>query len=250
MWNTSNCQVKLLLNNRLDKNIQKIVQPVNIMLSLSFSKNYKISDSYITPCEKKYNILLFFIVLVFNLLCIFHVIANKLDDFGTNGITALFIIFLFFFYFLIASAISCWPFVTSFITAATFFLFWGSKKFTKKSVRNYIILNWILLSAVVCITIFARTIYFLFVDFMFLDISFTIINLAFDCNLVYSISLMSLLTKYLNEWVNQQLFQQNEGVEEYYDIVFVVYKNIFEAFKLYVKCFRELVRANTHNSTK
>ena len=67
----------LFRNDKLDKDVQRIVQPFNIMLSVFFSSKYKTRNNYMTPCDKKYLILLFFSVSLCNLFSVYRTHADS-----------------------------------------------------------------------------------------------------------------------------------------------------------------------------
>lgn len=65
---------------------------------------------------------------------------------------------------------------------------------------------------------------------------------ALDLNLVYTIRVMQLFTKYLDEWRKYIVMMNDEHEnDEYCNQLFKTYRNILEAYKLYKTIFQVLV---------
>ena len=237
MWKNSNCPVQFFYNNKLDKDVQRIVQPFNVILSVFLTSKYKIRKSYMTPCNKKYPILLFFTISFLNGLNI-HYIFNKYN----RGIEHTIFVALDIMYYLSYILLIICNIVHS---RSNVFLILQIQDIHRsidisKSIPSYIRWNWISLFTVFS-TIILRAIhlYVIQASMYLVEASRDLLVLQYDLNLVYGIRLTKLLTIYLKEWISNV---KNERNEEYYDNFFKTYHNILEAYKLFTKCFRILVR--------
>ncbi|PZC77087.1 hypothetical protein B5X24_HaOG200737 [Helicoverpa armigera] len=56
MTSEASYPVEVLLNNRLEKEIQNVVYPFNLLLTVTFASKYHIRDNYITPSYKIFDV--------------------------------------------------------------------------------------------------------------------------------------------------------------------------------------------------
>ena len=242
MWANSKRPVKMFRNNKLDKDVQGIVQPFNIMFSLILSSKYKIRNGYITPCDKKYQILLFLIVFVFKVLSVYNMFNDGDGETSEYYYNRAYLISFFSFLFCYLLII----FSNLFQSHSNISLILKIQEIHRKSslnARSFIITNWILfpcgllyylLPLIFCYTIRGHI--------YFADFSVDLQNFANNLNMVYNIRLMALLTMYLEEWVTNVLRMNNEEENvENRQQMFVLYQNILEAYKLQTKIFQALV---------
>ena len=242
MWQYSTAPVRSILENQLDKDVLKIIQPFNIMLSLFFSSKYKIRDSYITLCDKKYHILIFTIISccnVFSIYCIFQEAYDESEVNYRNGS-----VFSFFFY--------CLGYILLVIcnichSRGNISLVLKIQEIHRsidisKSIPNYKIWNWIYFAVVFFFYIAINTFFYgNLKTIYFADITGDLLTVAYDINLVYGIRLMALLTKYLMGWVEKIHKLNSEENEEYCKGIYVQYRKILEGYQLHNKVFQELV---------
>ena len=240
---------EFLLNNKLDKDIQRIIQPFNIIFSVFFSSKYKIRNSYITPCDKKYQIILFVINVFFSVWSIYNMVIDKSSNYYMNmffNSSASFVIYLFSilsFYSIYILLLIC-NIVYSRTNISLILKIQEIHKsinITKNSVQSFVIGNWISFALLFCISITSITcFYMLFTHIYFLEFVIQILCITFDFNLVHYTCLIILLRKYLEAWILLVINYEEQSCE-YCHKLFKIYENIFEAFKLYKTCFRVLV---------
>ena len=241
MWKSSNCPVKFFRNNKLDKDVQIIVQPFNIILSVFLTSKYKIRNSYITPCEKKYPILLFFIISLFNVLNIYHIFFNESGSFFDTSIESTIFVCLETKYYLSYILLIICNIGHSHSNVSLILKIQDIHRSVDISngLPSYLRWNWISLFTVLC-SLFLRAIYFSAIKntICFVEVSRDLLILQYNLNLVYGIRLTKLLSMYLKGWIKHI---QNYRNEDNCDQFFKTYKSILETFKLYTKCFRLLV---------
>ena len=238
---------EVILNNRIDKDIQEMLRPINLMLSLFLSSKYSIKDNYITP---KGNI--FYIATFFLLACIYGYTVHRLffgeleDTMGINNSEIVNIMFGFFFLFFCVgfTLIFILNFVHRDINISIILLIqriYNGVEFSG-SLKKVTRWNWICIIVSVCIDIFLQFLYSgLYDDFFTLDVIISILFATLDINLVYGILLIILLRKYIEKWI-EDVLAANGCEEKKYIAFFDVYQNILEAFHLYKKIFQLLVR--------
>lgn len=249
MRSNINRPVKLLLNNRLDKEVQRIVQPFNIIDSVFFTSKYKIRNKYIYPCDKKYHILLFITITFSNMFCIFRMFNDQYHDFLELNKSILVLNTLFWFsvvmvFFSYVLLIVC----NIFHSQSNVSLILSIQEINmtiniSKSIQSYVIWNWISLFTVLCVHILVAVYFYVSkASINFFELSTELLVVQYDFNLVYGIRLTTLFTKYLKEWVkNISVINNHVQGDEYGNIYFKAYCNILEAYKIYSKCFRILV---------
>ena len=239
MWKPSLTPVELFRIDKLDKDFQRIVQPFNIMLSVFFSSKYKIKNSYITRCDKKYPILMFSIISFCNMFSAYNFFTDSKD---THKVYAL---------FLICFTVYCIDYVlliTYNITnsRSNISLILNIQEIHRsignsKSVRNYIIWNWIILMSMITVFVSAVSSFVILnPNTTFVDLSNGLMLFEIELNLMYGIRLMTLLTMYLKEWVKILLHIDGEN-NEFSEKLIKIYDKILEAYSLYKTCFRIFV---------
>lgn len=77
--------VEIFLQNKLHKDMQKIIQPFNIFLTFFLSSIYKVKKNYIKPCAKNSQIIIFLIISSINLVDV--CIASFTNKFKTFTLT-------------------------------------------------------------------------------------------------------------------------------------------------------------------
>ena len=249
MWNDSNRPVQMYRNNKLDRDVQRIVQPFNIILSVFFTSKYKIRNTYIAPCGKYYQIILFFSISIINVFSIYHLYDDKNNTFSLfnkSGIERTI--------FFISDTMGCCGYLLLIIcniahSRRNISLVLKIQEIHRsldigKSIPNFIVWNWIALFTVLCIIILPLIqLYIMKISLYFVEISRDVFIIQYDLNLIYGIRLTTFMTMCLKEWVNNMQSKNNDDLnEECCDKLFLTYQNILEAFKLFTKCFRILVR--------
>lgn len=242
MWNNSDRPVQLFLNNKLDKDVERTLKPFNTILSVFFTSKYKIRNGFITPCEKKYHILLFFTISLSTFVSVFYCISSPDDLYKKCRFILFFVLFMFFLRY--ALLVSC-NILQSQSNVALILRIQDINRniIFNKNIRKYVFFSWILLFSVIVVNILT-TVYFYVLkgSIQFHEASTDILIVQYDLNLAYGIFLKTLLLTYLKEWINNTQQTNNEEINyNYCAKMFKIYHKILETYKLHSKCFQILV---------
>lgn len=232
----------MFIENKLDKDIQRIIRPFNIILSIFFSSKFKIRDNHITESQKKYHLIIFFLVSFFNVICI-NVMFSKRDskdqiDFDLKSETVFLVLYSICYILLVTCNI-----IHSSTNVSLILKIQDIHRTINinKNIKSFITWNWIFFFLLFCDYILTSIVYTRMDINHFVDVSADLFTLAFNFNLLYGIRLMSLLVKYLEEWTkNIQIMEAGDN-NVYCNKLYVSYRNILEAYKLHSKIFRLLV---------
>ncbi|PZC79295.1 hypothetical protein B5X24_HaOG200992 [Helicoverpa armigera] len=238
---------EVLLDNRLGKDIQRMLYPVNLILSLFLSSKYTIKDDYITPKGKKFYIATFFFILLLYGLGINRVFFEDIEDtMGTDNRDIVTIIFSFAFVFysigftliFVLNIIHSDCSISLILTLQKVF---NSLDFSDKivAITRW---NWFAICIAFGTNVFLYMLYYVtYHDFNPVDLVMDIMFITFDINLVYGILVITWLRKILEKWIEDVLAFE-DGDEEFYSEYFQVYRNILNAYNCYKTLFQLLVR--------
>nr|XP_049701681.1 uncharacterized protein LOC110374949 [Helicoverpa armigera] len=241
---------EVLLDNRLGKDIQRMLYPVNLILSLFLSSKYTIKDDYITPKGKKFYIATFFFILLLYGLGINRVFFEDIEDtMGTDNRDIVTIIFSFAFVFysigftliFVLNIIHSDCSISLILTLQKVF---NSLDFSDKivAITRW---NWFAICIAFGTNVFLYMLYYVtYHDFNPVDLVMDIMFITFDINLVYGILVITWLRKILQKWIDDVLAFE-DGDEEFYSEYFQVYRNILNAYNCYKTLFQLLVLFHT-----
>lgn len=218
--------VEVLLNNRLEKEVYSIIYPFNYMLTPVFSSKFNSQDNYITPNGKTYHVLMFISVLLVNAMCLYRLVSGGAGNelFIDDNIIILFINLSYYMYysfgFTMIFILTVAHTHSNIVLVLRIQMIHKSIDFSK-SIRNFIIWNWILLLIVISINIIMFVMYYSLSDYLnFVDFTFDLFSdlmfTTFDINFVYAIRLITLLRKYLEEWIKQIMTINDEQENDKY----------------------------------
>lgn len=244
-----------LLNNKLDKDIQNIIKPFNILLTIFNSSKFKIKDGYITECEKKFHIPLYFINL-FMTICSMYSMVSDTTVWPLAAISTVFVYFCL--YFLQTTLLAV---VNIFLSDVHISLIIKLQEvhrnfvFHTDLVKNFIIWNWISLSALPLLITFYTYIYFIATNITInmYDLNCVLVIIGYDLNFIYAIRIITMLTIYVRKWIdNTNVETVVNGVEnkKYLKNMFQIYKNILDVYKTYQTSFEVVVSYIKKNINK
>lgn len=238
---------ELLLGNRLEKDIQKILYPMHLVLSFFFLSKYSVKDDYITPQGKKFYFVAFFCLSFLYGLSINRLFFGELEDtMGINNNDIVTITFAFFFIFFCAgfTILFILNIVHRDININIILLIQNIYKDLNfsGSLSKVVRWNWITILSAIIMNIFLNFLYSgIFNEFKWDDLVLEMIFIAIDINLVHGILVILLLRKFLEKWIEDVLGNKNSG-ENTCIHLFGIYRNILEAYNIFKKIFQILVR--------
>ncbi|CAH0596868.1 unnamed protein product [Chrysodeixis includens] len=237
-----NCVVEVLLDDKIDEDIQAILKPMNTLEVLSFYPKYQIKDNFITPNSKVYNLVYFFGTIGYVLISIVQLIPLYLDH--QQFETLLHVPYLY------NALFSSMRFLANFTIGVLYSERNIRLVLTIQEVhrslndcnnsRSLIVRNWIF---VLFFFSFCVTIYFIFeiiMGFYLIDLGNAIL-VVFDFNLIYSIRVMQLLESKVVLWNDKAVkTEEFENVDKklHYEKMFNTFSKILECYDLYKMSFQ------------
>ncbi|KAF9816951.1 hypothetical protein SFRURICE_016832 [Spodoptera frugiperda] len=238
----------LYLQNKLDKDMQKIIQPFNIFLTLFLSSIYKVKKNYIKPCAKNSQIIIFLIISSINLVDV--CIASFTNKFKTFTLTfiiccSLFLLILSYMLLMICNIYFSNNLILLILKLQEIY----DTLDINKEIRIFCIWNWILIFSVILFEVLLAILFQIATKFKISVnlINLHIVNVSYDINMLYAIRVMSLLTMLLERCVTMIQFDidNEEDSKDKPENVFVTFKKILDAYELYNSCFRILVSSHS-----
>ncbi|PZC77052.1 hypothetical protein B5X24_HaOG200701 [Helicoverpa armigera] len=248
---TRSYPVEVLLNNRLDKEVESIFYPFHVILTLLCASKYCIRDHFITPNEYK-----FYTV---NFISLSYVVASFAYQMYNNQLVHIHrsdnnIVVSFLSVFLPISRCICHIlyFVLNimhcqnnvFIIVLINIIYKSLNSFQK--VRCHIINSWILLALILLIHAWLTITYIVIYEIYFDVIHHVseVLLYIFDIDFVYNVRVLLMLTNYLNSWIeNIKLFDDGQEYDKiHYIKMFQTYLNILRAYDVYKTVSQVLVR--------
>lgn len=239
-------RVNYNLNNAVDKDVQSMVLPLNLMQYFIFCPKYRIKNNMITPNSLLSNcfsiiITLFYIFLT--ILCAYLYCSSKKQINSFSDISS---IYHCIFY--------CIGFVVHFVTGIIqtkkhvhFVLTFQKIHRMLKNETNFnyfIIWTWML--GIIALGFYV--VHFTYIMFKINSSFFHIYNgyllVIFDFNIIYAARVIQMLTKKIELWnfhvLNPRELQDKHG-ENYIKNMFDTYVHILECYDIFKICFRECV---------
>lgn len=242
---------EVLLNNRLDEEIQRILFPFNFFLTLFSCPKYSIRDNYITPNGNK--------ILIFQLFGICFVTAITIDLLGlTNLATFLpsgnaFIIKLIsiflnltrWFNFISNAILNIKNSLDNVCLIIMIQSIYKSVKVT--GVFSFTVVNWIIVTIPIFIMVSASmsvAIIFSVIPNFFHN-ACTYILISYEIDFLYNTRILHLLCKYIDHWIKKidMMTNDREDDEAYCLKLFETYQNILKAYEMYKKLYEVVVRS-------
>lgn len=231
---------------RLEKDIQEWLKPFNLTLYLIFSNKYSIKNNYIACKTRTATLVTSFCLSIGIIVSLYnHLHTNDpLSNIFSKFLSAAYMIE--YHIGLVIVIIINITHRRENISLILMIQVIHKSINIGKCFKSFIIWNWILISILffICFGFFA-TIYFSSNQVKFYDFFGDIIYMYFDLNLIHGICILTLLTKYLEEWTNSIIMPINEpDDEEYYNKLCSTYKDILKAYDLYKQTIHIVVSFN------
>lgn len=233
--------VENILNKTVDKDVQSILLPLNLMQYCTFCPKYRIKYNVITPNS----FASYFVSMIATLLFIFSYmyrgftvsLYNKLLG---NSVFKLFIIYYEMVFYGLGYIMN---FVISIIRtneSIRFVLtFQKVHRFlnNKSSSKNFIISSWIFVIVAPCIYFCLFTCICILIEFPYNTLYYCYTVLIFDFNMLYAIRITQLLESKVNLW--KLNFQEMENM--HCNRMFQAYVDILDCYNIHTHCYQQFV---------
>ncbi|KAH9640147.1 hypothetical protein HF086_018389, partial [Spodoptera exigua] len=239
---------EVLLDNRLEKDTQKMMYPVHLMFSIFLSSKYTVRDDYVTPRGKVYYTFTFLFVVILYVMAVKRLFFEELgDSMGTynNDLVTIFYLFFCFFYLtgftilFFLNIIHSDASISLILLIQSVFVSLEFKDNLKKITRR----NWVAMFGVFFLNICLHYLYYVtFNEFNVSDTLFDFMFITFDLNLVYALLVIVLLRKYLEKWIQLVIDNVDDASSAK---LFVDYRNILEAYNFYKATFQLVILFHT-----
>lgn len=229
------------LKNFVDKDVQKMLKPLNLMQSVSLCPKYKIKDDYITPNSRVSSFLSLCGTISYVSVFIYRCVMLYLAEHDPRAL------YMSSFY---DSAYNCIGFIMNFLLSIMYsdsnimfiLIVQDVHKFLnhESSFRRLIFGNWLF----ACFSFTFFTVFFTFFQFS-LQMPWyyfsTCILAMFDLHVIYAIRLIRLLEIKVYLWQIQALSAhelENADPKEYNQKMFKTFSKILKCYELYKVCHR------------
>lgn len=229
-------QTNIFSDSGVDKDIQAMLLPLNLMKTIVLSPKYRIRNDVITPNDI-FNKFLLICGTVFSMFIYFYRIIHIFDDAAQTYVylviqdvgtfTDFFFNFSGFFMNFLIVLIHSKNYVTMVLTIQNVHRFANDEVRTNIFIRN----NWIGIT----IFLFGFSLFFFYQYFTYPNLPFYILAnvlalIGYDSDMIYAIILMKLLEDKVVQWNHRILFDQIETCPKK---SFTVYLEILKSFNIY-----------------
>lgn len=243
-------RVEILLNNLVDKDVQSIFLPFNVLQAITLCPKYRIKDNFITPNSLSSNIssLIATIIIIFLHIYRFNILYYASDTPETMKNSLIFVLCYYSVGHVIFYINSVRHSNRNVILVLTFqkifrFLNNASAKHTKRFTEwNWVIVFSILSTLPVVSFIFIS--YFWYVMNAPLHHLIILTSVAFDVSKIYAIRLLKLFEIKVNSWNEQAANVENfehDDEELLNQKLFEAFVDIMRCFEIFQTSFRHLV---------
>lgn len=238
---------EVLIDNKVEKYLQSVLRPLNLIQAFFLCSKYTIRDNFITSNSYLYNFIGLFSTLIFRSIGLYNMFSNQWYD------SKLFIYWSSicdFVFYSMGYFLNNYTNITQGDNNVLLVLkiqqICRVLKINGKNLRNMVIYNWISVISLNSFLIFL----ILYINYTvcphikIIHIMATFVTMSFDMNIVYALLVMKLLTKTLGIWiedVRSSANREDSERESYWKTMFNVYLNIQEAYNLIEETFRPLV---------
>ncbi|PZC77088.1 hypothetical protein B5X24_HaOG200738, partial [Helicoverpa armigera] len=233
----SNCPPAVLLNNHLDEEVQRILQPFHTLLTVFLSSKYRIRDNHINPNG------FIFEFSGFSGLCfafgatVYRLLKNENSGFDSNVMTNIIHYFL--------PAMRLLGFVTNFVLTIIHRYnnvilvlhiqrIYRSIDFSK-SVDSYVLGNRITVAIILVTNGVIFTVFItMYNGFDVLNVLFDIYFVTLDVDFIYAIRILILLVRFLEEWIKSNKLIEEQAIDgEYSSKLRESHRYILLAYEMY-----------------
>ncbi|KAF9800839.1 hypothetical protein SFRURICE_009313 [Spodoptera frugiperda] len=250
---------QVLLNNKLEKEIQRVVHSFNFPLKIFCASKYNICHDRLYPRGHKYQCLAFCFTMFMNLVCTYRMFTVDITDQNMSESENDMVILLSALYYLLYIIGFTVMFILDILHKQdNVFIIIEIQAIHRsldfsKNIWNYIIWNWVSIFAIIFINFYMYASFVILYENStsleiltdyFCDIVFT----TFEVNYVISIRIMMLLKQYLDEWTRGVLMENQQVNEDRNLRLFGSYGHILKAYELYQKTFEVLTLCHVVNT--
>lgn len=243
--------VNMTYHNSVDKDIQSMFQPLNIMLTICFCPKYRIKNNSICPNSHLLNILsvcgnMFFIAILLIRLCMFHSNETFNQYFGFLYIISYFHICFYSIGFILnyfLTIIQVRKNINFVMTIQRIHRFFNNKRY----IESFTLVNWIYVLCLFLIYIFATCFFYVTIINSFVILSF----ICFDVNIIYAIRCIAYLKEMLCLWndeISRPLLKRDMNTKHYCKAMLQTYMDILSAFDTFKSTFKYFVSNCTGES--
>lgn len=245
---------EVLLNNRIEKEVQRMFFPLHFLLVLLLSSKYSIQDDYITPNSKQRKFGSFVCACYIVVTCVhfiyFDEVTDNYSNIKKNMVISLITTFSFIYLgvgIVIFFILSIFQSQNNILLIVIIQRIDASIDISKR-VKSFIIWNWFSVLSIFGFNVFINCAHMAAFHVNFMQLRMFVCNFiyaAFDLNCVYAIRVITLLTYYLEDWIKEILELYKETESDKCDRQFNIYRNILEAYKQFKNAFKVLVSLST-----
>ena len=242
--------VNINFNNLVDKDVQKMLSPLNLMQYTMFCPKYRIKNNFITPNSLISNFVSMIVTVAFIFLFIFGTYFVNVNKYSLGYSTFIIISFN------IACVFFCIGFILNLVIGITqtrnnvqFVLIFQKvhKLFNQDSVNHFIIWNLILGIVALGFYLIIFTCFFVQSGLPFYSVFYCYLAVVFDFNIIYAMRLIKLLENKMNQWncfvTNfQKLDSHNFSTKE-----FKAFVDILTCYDLHKNSFQPLVSISSQD---
>ncbi|XP_063897718.1 uncharacterized protein LOC110374958 [Helicoverpa armigera] len=251
--NSSNKFTEMLLENRLDKEVERIAFSFNLPLNLLLFSKYRLKYNRIYPNGIKYDIYAFFCTLFLGVLCFYRIftldMTNASMSYMERAILTVVPILFFTIYFIGFVIVFVSDIVykdNNVLLILTIQTINRSISFSK-TVHSFNMWTHISFATVILVNLITRGTFYLTCRYSHIseEISDIVRDFSFvttDVNMVIATRIIILLKQYIDLWIKAILTTNvAQETDLYCQKLFGVYMNIIKAYKIYRKVFQALV---------
>lgn len=238
----------VLLHNIIDKDLQKVLRPLNLVQTSLLCEKYTIRDNFITFNSYFYNFIAVLCTLLFRFVCLYLIIMPfKIDDDAKRFIyTSNICDYIFYSIgYLLNNFTNIIQSYNNILLVLKIQHVHRILKINGQDLKSLVICNWI--CVIFLYSFFIFNIIYICEAYPYISIIgliATFATIAFDMNIVYALLVMKLMNKTLYMWIEnlqKSRYVEDTERESYWKIMFDVYLNMQEAYKIIENAFRPLV---------
>lgn len=231
-------------SNVVDKQLQYILKPFNVIQAFLFSNKYKIRDNVISANSFRECFVTLFGVLFATSS---YVYALTRSATLTRTITLDFVISVSYLTTAAIDSIGCWlNYCTNVKNRQNNVLLvlklQRASKFSSIECRKHVVVNSTVIAVLISFYIlFVFLFWYYLRGFQVVDIINTYFFITFDLNVIYAARLLNLLSCHLEIWikeVSRTEFDENLNSEVYWSRIYDSFMNVFGAYQLIGKSFK------------
>lgn len=237
--------VKDISNNKVNKDVQSMLMPLNLMQHIMFCPKYRIKDNVITPNSRISNFVSMIATVVFIYIFIFNMcemISVELTGFNYflcvyNGIYTSFGFVMNFMTGVIQTKSNV-KFVLTFQNVHRFIN-------NETSFNHIIIWNWIVVLGILGFDVIFTVYLHINIGFPFYSAYTAYLVIFFDCNIIYVIQIINCLENKVKLWniriYNSQDIEEVTCGQNYNTRLFQAYFEILQCYDIFKHTFQQFV---------